>query len=107
MEQPITNEELARMIAKGFENTTDDIKKLDQRMGGFDQRMDGFEQRMGGFEQRMGGFEQRMDHLDARMGRMEADLNEIRSNIVYRHEFEDLMARVKYLETKLGIESGK
>jgi len=49
----------------------------------------------------------RMDHLDARMGRMEADLHEIKGNIVYKYEFEDLAARVKYLETKLGIESGK
>jgi hypothetical protein len=48
-----------------------------------------------------------MDHLDARMGRMEADLHEIKGNIVYKYEFEDLAARVKYLETKLGIESGK
>lgn len=37
----------------------------------------------------------------------EGDLNEIRGNIVYRHEFEDLEARVKYVESKLGIESGK
>jgi hypothetical protein len=47
-----------------------------------------------------------MDHMDARMGRMEADFHEIKSNIVYRHEFEDIMARVKYLEQKMGIESG-
>jgi hypothetical protein len=25
---------------------------------------------------------------------------------VYRHEFEDVLGRVKYLEQKLGIESG-
>lgn len=76
------------MIVKGFENTAtkDDVKQLENRIDGLDQRM---------------------DHMDARMGRMEADLNEIRSHIVYRHEFEDLMVRVKYLEQKLGIESGK
>ena len=36
--------------------------------------------------------------------------NELKDNIkrfVYRYEFEDLMARVKYLETKLNIDSGK
>jgi len=42
-----------------------------------------------------------MDHLDARMGRMEADLHEIKGNIVYKYEFEDLAARVKYLD-KVG-----
>lgn len=105
----------AEMVQRGFENTAtkDDFRRLDQRMDGFDTRMDGFNQRMDGFDQRMDGFDQRLekidgrlDHLDARMGRMEADLNDIQSHIVYRHEFEDLMGRVKYIEKKLNIESG-
>ena len=74
------------MIAKGFEGADKRFEQVDGRLG---------------------RVEQRLDHFDARMGRREADLNEIRGNIVYRHEFEDLLARVKYLETKLGIESGK
>ena len=49
---------------------------------------------------------ERLDHLDARVGRMEADIHELRGEIVYRHEFEDALARIKYLEKKLGIESG-
>ena len=93
MEKKVTNEELARMIAKGFD--------------GVDKRFDGVDKRLGGMDQRFDRIDKRLDHLDARMGRMEADLNEIRSNLVYRHEFEDLMARVKYLEIKMGIESGK
>jgi hypothetical protein len=48
----------------------------------------------------------RLDHLDARVGRMEADIHELRGEIVYRHEFEDALSRIKYLEKKLGIESG-
>lgn len=46
------------------------------------------------------------DHLDARVGRIEADIHELRGEVVYRHEFEDVLGRVKYLEKKLGIESG-
>jgi hypothetical protein len=49
---------------------------------------------------------ERLDHLDARVGRMEADIHELRGEIVYRHEFEDALARIKYLEKKFGIESG-
>ena len=49
---------------------------------------------------------ERLDHLDARVGRMEADIHELRGEIVYHHEFEDALARIKYLEKKLGIESG-
>ncbi|MBI3336291.1 hypothetical protein HYZ98_01850 [Candidatus Peregrinibacteria bacterium] len=48
----------------------------------------------------------RLDHLDARVGRIEADINELQGEIVYRHEFEDALSRIKYLERKLGIESG-
>ena len=39
---------------------------------------------------------ERLDHLDARVGRMEADIHELRGEIVYRHEFEDALARIKY-----------
>ena len=86
MPKEISTDDLAGMISRGFEGVDkqfatvkSDIKRIDDRM----------------------------DHLDARMGRMEADLHEIKGNIVYKYEFEDLAARVKYLETKLGIESGK
>ena len=48
----------------------------------------------------------RLDYLDARVGRIEADIHELRGEIVYRHEFEDVLGRIKYMEKKLGIESG-
>ncbi len=48
----------------------------------------------------------RLDHLDARVGRIEADIHELRDEVVHRHEFDDALARIKYLEKKLGIESG-
>src|SRR3990167_5680328 len=78
----------AEMVARGFEHTAtkEDIKQLDGRMD---------------------HFEERMDRFDERLGRIEADVAEIRGNLVYKDEFEDLMARVKYVEMKLGIESGK
>lgn len=48
----------------------------------------------------------RLDHLDARMGRVEADIHELEKGVIYRHEFEDALGRIKYIERKLGIESG-
>jgi tetrahydromethanopterin S-methyltransferase subunit G len=48
----------------------------------------------------------RLDHLDARVGRIEADMHELRDEMVHRDEFEDALARLKYIEKKLGIESG-
>ncbi|MDP3769413.1 MAG: hypothetical protein U1A23_04860 [Candidatus Sungbacteria bacterium] len=50
--------------------------------------------------------EGRLDHLDARMGRVEADIHELRDEVVYKHDFEDALGRIKYIERKLGIESG-
>ena len=47
-----------------------------------------------------------VDNLDARVARIQMDIHELRGEIVYRHEFEDVLGRVKYLEKKLGIESG-
>jgi tetrahydromethanopterin S-methyltransferase subunit G len=99
MAEKTTIEDLAGMIARGFEETA---KKADM-----DARFDKVEERLDHVELRLDRVEGRLDHMDARMGRVEADLAEIRGNLVYRHEFEDLMARVKYVETKLGIESGK
>lgn len=54
----------------------------------------------------MKGINAHLDHLDARVGRIEADIHDLRDEIVYRHEFEDVLDRVKYLEKKLGIDSG-
>ena len=98
----------AEMVQRGFDNTAtkDDIKRLEDRMDKSDERIDHLEEGMEHLDVRMDSLETHMDHMDARMGRMEADLNEIRSHIVYRHEFEDLMGRVKYIEKKLNIESG-
>ena len=69
--------------------TKEDVKELRQEMN-----------------TRFGEVNTRMDNLDARVGRIQADVSELRGEIVYRHEFDDVLGRVKYLERKLGIESG-
>jgi chromosome segregation ATPase len=79
-----TIEELAAMIQRTMASK-EDIKRV---------------------EDRLGGVEGRLDNLDARVGRIEADIHELRGEIVYRHEFQDALDRIKYLEKKLGIESG-
>jgi tetrahydromethanopterin S-methyltransferase subunit G len=53
-----------------------------------------------------GEMNERLDHLDARVGRIEADVHALRDEMVHRREFEDVLDRVKYIEKKLGIESG-
>jgi uncharacterized coiled-coil protein SlyX len=86
-QQRTTIEELARMINEGFKDTAskEDMKEVTTRLDGIDSRL---------------------DNLDARVGRIEADIHELRDEVVHKHEFEDALARIKYLEKKLGIESG-
>lgn len=90
----MTIEALAEMVKRGFDATAtkDDIRRLETRLDGVDGRLD--------------RLDTRVDHMDARLGRIEADIHDLRDEIVYRHEFEDILDRVKYLEKKLGIDSG-
>jgi len=96
----ITMEKLAIMIGIGFENVDARFNKVDDRLDGVDNRLDKV-------ENRLGNIDDRLDHVDRRLATIETDISEIRKNFVYREEIEDLMARVKYLEVKLGVESGK
>lgn len=95
--EKVTIEGLAIMIDKRFEG-------VDGQLGGIGTRLDKVEIQMKeGFDH----VENRFDHVDARLSTIERDIAEIRKHFVYRDEFEDLMSRVKYLEGKLGIVSGK
>jgi tetrahydromethanopterin S-methyltransferase subunit G len=73
----ITLEDLARMVARGFEETA---KKADMeaRFNNVDKRFDRVDERLDKVEERLDTVDGRLDHMDARMGRMEADLGEIR-----------------------------
>ena len=106
-------EKLAIMIAKGFEGTAStedlkqvkvDIKQVRDELKGDIKHLD---DRVGHLDDRVGHLDDRVGHIEASMSSMAADLHEMKGNVVYKYEFEDLMARVKYLETKLNIESGK
>ncbi len=107
--EKISNEELARMIAKGFEYTAnkDDISKLEKRMDHFDNKMNKFDNRMDNFDGRMNKFEGELSYIGAKLSTIENDVADIKRDMISRNEFEDLMGRVKYLEIKLGVESGK
>lgn len=82
----VTNEDLARMVAGGFEN-------VDKRFEGIDKRLD--------------KLEGEMSHTNARLGRLETVVEDIQRRMVTRDEFDDLASRVKYIEMKLNIDSGK
>lgn len=89
-------ENLGGMIKRGFDEITGAMaRKVDM-----DERFEQVDKR---FEQ----VDKRFEQIEERLIYIERDIADIKKHIVYRDEFEDLMGRVKYLELKLGIESGK
>lgn len=93
-------EDLALMVKHGFDG-------VDKRFDGVEGRLDKVENRLDRVENRLDDVDKRLDHVDARLGNIERDVSYLRQHFVFREEFEDLMARVKYLERKQGVNSGK
>lgn len=96
----ITLNDLALMVGKGFSNVDKRFEQVDKRLDQVDKRLDQVDKRL----DRVDGH---LVRIDSRLDRIERDIQEINSLLVTKDEFDDLMARVKYLELKLGIESGK
>jgi len=89
-EKEITNNELAALINKGFDGVQGQFDELKEKVNRMDEK-----------------FEEKFDYVDARLGRLENGFKEIKNDLVKRYEFEDALARIKLLERKVGIESGK
>ena len=96
----ITLEKLALMVAGGFNEMGEKFKRVDARLDGIDIRLDGIDVRL--YE-----IDSEIRHIIADMSEVKRDVAEIKENIIQPLEFEDLSHRVKYIERKLGIESGK
>jgi len=91
---------LAVMINAGF-------GAVDKRLDAMDRRLDGMDRRLDAMDKRLDAMDRRLDAMDNRLSNIGREISEIHKHLVYRDEFDDLMDRVKYLELKLGIESGK
>lgn len=100
--EEVTLETLAQMVAKGFSNTA---SKND--VGELRNDVDGLKNDVDGLRNDIGDLKTKIDHTDARIARIETDIQTMRGNIVYQDDFDDLTARVKNIESKLGIESGR
>jgi len=102
----ITIDDLAIMVQKGFDETNE---KLGGRMDKLDGRMDKLDGRMDKLDGRMDVLEKKVDdgfsHVEAGLDAINKNIKEL--DFVTKDEFEELMTRVKYIEAKLGIKSGK
>ncbi|MDP3947160.1 MAG: hypothetical protein Q8Q41_00520 [bacterium] len=79
-------ENLAHIIAKGFEGVDKRFEQVDKR---FDK------------------LEVEVAHISATFIMMQRDLEEIGKAFVRRDELQDVLARLRLVEQKLGIQSGK
>ena len=106
MTKEVTNEDLAIMVKKGFDGVDKRFEQVDQRFEQVDKRFEQVDQRFEQIDKRLDKMDDRFDGVDRRLAVIETDVSEIRKHFIYRDEFDDLMARVKYIEFKMGIESG-
>ncbi len=93
----------ADMIQRGFSHVDERFEQISERFEQVDQRFEQMDQRFEQMDQRFEQIDGRLAHIDARLNTIERDIRDL----VSREEFTDLTARVKYLEMKLGVESGK
>ena len=105
--EKITNEILAVMIAKGFQGVDERFEKVDERFEKIENHLNGLDSKVGNIETRVENIETRVGHLEASVGQIQMDMQDVKDGMVYRHEYEDSLDRIKYVERKLGIESGK
>lgn len=87
----ITNEDLARMVKRGFDS-------VDKRFDGVDKRFKAVDKRFDGVDNRLGNLEKRMDIL----GRGQEEIKLRLGNVVHRFELEALKKRMDRLEMKLS-----
>jgi len=109
--EKVTIEDLARMVKGGFDEVGAKFDEVNDKFDEVNDKMDeGFAQVDKRFEQVDKRFEQvatELGHINARLSTVEHDVAQIGKEMISRMEFEDLMSRVKYIELKLGVESGK
>jgi predicted nuclease with TOPRIM domain len=79
-------EDLAVMVKHGFDAVDKRFEAVDKRFEAVDNKL---------------------SEMSQKIRSIERDVAHIHDHMVYQDSFEDLSARVKYMELKLGIDSGK
>ena len=87
---------LATIVAKGF-------KQVDKRFEGIDKRFGGIDKRLELIDKRLEKIDAEIRHINARLDMIEHDLADIKKHFVYRGEFEEVLARLAFIEKRIGI----
>lgn len=107
-------DKLAILVVNGFQKIEARLDNIETRLNSIETRLDNIEARLNSVETRLNNVEIKLNDVENRLEYVEASLSELRKDVkemkdrsVDPLEFEDLTHRVKYLEEKMGIESGK
>lgn len=82
-------DDLAVITARGFERVDKRFEAVDKNFASIGQRFE--------------SMEQKLDELWLEVGIVRRDVFQIKEDMVHRDEFDDLKARVKFLEGKLRV----
>ncbi|MBI5421286.1 MAG: hypothetical protein HZA35_03175 [Parcubacteria group bacterium] len=82
-------------------------QSLQRQFDLIDKRFTEIDKRLELIDKRLNKVEMEIAHLNASTSQVQRDVSEIRDNMVYRQELDDLQSRVALLEKKLGVKSGK
>lgn len=86
-------DELAVVTSKGFDHVAEQMKEMEAR----------FERRFEVIDRRFVEIERRLDKIWLEVGTMRRDIYDIKAEMIRREEFEQLIARVEFLEKKLKV----
>lgn len=106
--------DLAEIITAGFDNVDRRFEDVDKRFDGADRRFEGIDKRFDGIDKRFDTLEKDLNDFKIETGanfiHIQRDINDLRNHLAPLGEpleVMDMLARLKYVEQKLGIESGK
>jgi archaellum component FlaC len=96
----ITLEKLAQMVGNGFNDTVERFKRVDDKFAQVNNQLKEVDKRL---------YEMDTDirYIKAELSEVKSDVIQIKDNTTPPVEFEDLSGRIRYVERKLGIKSGK
>lgn len=108
---PLTKKDLSniqRAVHREVETAVETLAQVVQKAFlGVHKQFEALDKRIEALEKRISIIEMEIQSINARLDTIEHDIADIRKHFVYRDEFEDALARLKLVEKKLGIKSGK
>ncbi len=97
----VTIDDLAIMIAKGFDSIEKRLEVVEKRLEVVEKRLEVVEKRLEVVEKRLGSVEERLGSVEENLKSTRRDLLNLGDRFVPRYEFDDFKIRFNRLEKKI------